>query len=91
MVWVTVGKSGWLGVCEGTVGLGHCLCASGLKHLLFSMLANGMKKEGKTSSVSRRGQTGYLISRPPFFISERQMQVSKHTNSQLQHFSGMAN
>lgn len=44
VVWVTLGKSGWLDVCESTPGLGHCLYASHLKNLLFSMLATVMKK-----------------------------------------------
>lgn len=79
-----------MGVCEGTVGLGHCLGASDLKNLLFSMLPNVMKKV-KISSISWRRQTGYVMSQLPFFISEHQMQVSKHTDSHLQCFSGMAN
>lgn len=45
MVWVTVGKSDWLSVCEGTVGLGHCLCASGLE-LHGALLRAGQCNEG---------------------------------------------
>lgn len=55
------------------------------------MLVNVRNKEGKKPSlVSLRRQNGYLIPQPHFFVSGLQMQVFKHTNSQLHHFRGMA-
>lgn len=41
---MTLGNSDWLGLRKGATDLGHRLCASDLKNMLFSMLANIMKK-----------------------------------------------
>lgn len=78
-----------------TTDLGHCLCVSDLKSLLFSMLVNVMKKERKKKGwVSLRRQGSYLVALPSFLISGLQMQVAKHTSSQLNlsnfNFRGMA-